>query len=94
MQSSRSRRIACHTLSCALAIVYSMTHAASAADSQSLQGELASAETVIAVEGAEHAPRLTTLTLRGATAWKNRAERSNAPTRSGSSRFTNRHCVR
>jgi len=41
MQSSRSRRIACHTLSCALAIVYSMTHAASAADSQSLQGELA-----------------------------------------------------
>jgi len=72
MQSTRSRRIACHTLSCSLAIGYSMTHAASAADSQSLQGELASAETVIAVEGADHAPRLTTLTLRGATAWKNR----------------------
>jgi hypothetical protein len=75
MQSSRSRRIACHTLSCTLAIGVGcgMTYAASAADSQGLQGELASAETAIAVEGAEHAPRLTTLTLRGATAWKNRA---------------------
>src|ERR1019366_3096251 len=31
-------------------------------------------ETAIAVEAGEHSPRLTTLTARGATAWKNRAD--------------------
>ena len=46
--------------------------AAHASDSQ--RGELASAETAIAVEAGEHAPRLTTLRLRGGPAWENRAE--------------------
>ena len=47
-----------------------------AEDSRTLRGVLASAETGIAVEAGEHAPRLTTLTLRSATLWKNRAEES------------------
>ena len=44
-----------------------MTRAAS-------EAELASADTAIAVEAGEHAPRLATLKARGASAWKNRAE--------------------
>jgi hypothetical protein len=36
-----------------------------------LQGEIATAETVIVVEAGEHAPRLVTLGFRGTTAWKN-----------------------
>jgi hypothetical protein len=44
------------------------------ADEATLRGALASAETAIAVEAGEHAPRLTALSLRGATAWKNRAD--------------------
>ncbi|HEY2463066.1 MAG TPA: alpha-galactosidase [Steroidobacteraceae bacterium] len=39
-----------------------------------LQGEIASAETALQVEAGEHAPRLLTLTLRGAAAWKNTRE--------------------
>ena len=39
-----------------------------------MRGELASADTAIAVEAGEHAPRLTTLKAPGATAWKNRAD--------------------
>jgi hypothetical protein len=39
-----------------------------------VRGELASADTAIAVEAGEHAPRLTTLKAPGATAWKNRAD--------------------
>src|SRR5580704_8688350 len=41
------------------------------ADAAKLQGEIATAETVIVVAAGEHAPRLVTLTLRGAPAWKN-----------------------
>jgi hypothetical protein len=42
------------------------------ADAAKLQGEIATADTGVAVEAGEHAPRLLTLTLRGgATAWKN-----------------------
>ncbi|HZE42979.1 MAG TPA: alpha-galactosidase [Steroidobacteraceae bacterium] len=58
---------------CALACAAHIAHAAHADDSHSLRAQLASAETAIAVEAGEHAPRLTTLTLRGATAWKNGA---------------------
>jgi hypothetical protein len=50
------------------------TRAAHADDSRSLRGELAGAETTIAVEAGEHAPRLTTLKFRGTTVWKNRAD--------------------
>jgi hypothetical protein len=39
------------------------------ADATKLQGEIATAETVIAVEAGEHAPRL--VALRGAAGWKN-----------------------
>jgi len=76
MQSIRTRRLACHALSYSLAIVTGccVTRAAHADDSRSLQGELASAETAIAVVAGEHAPRLTVLKARGATAWKNRAD--------------------
>jgi len=48
--------------------------AVQADDSRSLRGELASADTAIAVEAGEHAPRLATLKARGASAWKNRVE--------------------
>ena len=63
-------------MSCSLAILAGCgaTHAVHAESSRNLRGELASAETVISVEAGEHAPRLTTLSLRGTTAWKNRAE--------------------
>jgi hypothetical protein len=76
MQSTRSRRFACHALSCSLTIVAGcgMVHAARAADSRVLRGELSSAETSIAVEAGEHAPRLSTLEARGATAWQNQAD--------------------
>jgi hypothetical protein len=76
MQSIRTRRLACHTLSYWLAILAGccVTRAVHADDSRSPQGELASAETAIAVVAGEHAPRLTVLRLRGATAWKNRAD--------------------
>jgi Melibiase/Glycosyl hydrolase family 36 C-terminal domain len=50
--------------------------AARAEDSRTLRGALASAETEIGVEADEHAPRLTTLSLRGARVWKNRAVES------------------
>jgi hypothetical protein len=71
MQSTRSRRFAYHILSCAVAVVCGMAHAS---DARILQGELASAETAIAVAAGEHAPRLTALMARGAMVWKNRAE--------------------
>jgi hypothetical protein len=63
-------------LSCSLAIVAGcgVTRAANADDSRGLRGELAGAETTIAVEAGEHAPRLTLLSLRGTTVWKNRAD--------------------
>jgi alpha-galactosidase len=41
------------------------------ADAAKLQGEIATAETAIVVEAGEHVPRLLTLALRGASAWKN-----------------------
>ena len=41
------------------------------ADPARLQGRIVSAETAIVVEAGEHAPRLVSLTLQGATAWKN-----------------------
>jgi hypothetical protein len=45
------------------------------ADGVTLRGEIATVETSVVVEAGEHAPRLVTLTLRGATAWQNaRAE--------------------
>jgi hypothetical protein len=63
-------------LSCSLAILAccGVTRAAHADDSRRLRGELATADTVIAVEAGEHAPRLTTLKSGGATAWTNRAD--------------------
>jgi hypothetical protein len=45
-------------------------HTACAAAGE-LQGEIATAETMIVVAAGEHAPRLVTLTFRDATAWKN-----------------------
>jgi hypothetical protein len=75
MQSNRSRRLACHTLSYSLAIFAGCwTGAAHSDDSRRVRGELASADTAIAVEAGEQAPRLATLKARGATAWKNRAD--------------------
>jgi Melibiase/Glycosyl hydrolase family 36 C-terminal domain len=41
------------------------------ADAVELQGEVATAETAIVVEAGAHAPRLVSLTFRGAKAWKN-----------------------
>jgi hypothetical protein len=75
MQSTRSRRLACHILSCSVAIGVACG-AAHAGDSRRVLGELASADTAIAVDAGEHAPRLTTLKARGATLWNNRAEES------------------
>jgi len=51
-----------------------VTRAVHADDSRRPRGELASADTVIAVEAGEHAPRLTLLKARGATAWTNQAD--------------------
>ncbi len=50
-----------------------MMRVAHAYDSRTAGGELSTADTVIAVEAGEQAPRLTTLGLRGAMVWKNRA---------------------
>ena len=63
-------------MSYSLAILagFGVTHAVHAEGSRNLRGELASAETVITLEAGEHAPRLTTLSLRGTATWKNRAE--------------------
>jgi len=47
---------------------------AHASDLRGVGGELASADTVITLEAGEQAPRLTTLRLRGALAWKNRTD--------------------
>ncbi len=44
---------------------------AAGADPASPRGTIATAETVIVVEAGEHAPRVVTLALRGAPAWKN-----------------------
>jgi len=71
-----------HILCCSLAIVVGCgaTRAPHAQDSPGLRGELSSAETSIAVEVGELAPRLTALrlrganALRGASAWINRAD--------------------
>jgi hypothetical protein len=41
------------------------------ADTAKLEGEIATAETTIELEAGEHAPRLLSLGLRGAVAWKN-----------------------
>jgi len=48
--------------------------AAHASDSRRVGGELTSADTAIAVEAGEQAPRLTTLGLRRAMVWKNRTD--------------------
>jgi hypothetical protein len=50
------------------------TRGAHADDSRIVRGELASADTAIAVEAGEHVPRLITLKAPGATVWKNRAD--------------------
>jgi hypothetical protein len=44
------------------------------ADSAQPEGEIATAETAIVVEAGEHAPRLLSLKLHGAAAWKNTGE--------------------
>jgi hypothetical protein len=76
MQSARSRRLAGHTLgySSAIMVGLAMMRVAHASDLRRVGAELASADTVIAVEAGEQAPRLTTLGLRGAMVWKNRTE--------------------
>src|SRR3981081_2555482 len=75
-QSTRCRRLACQILGYSSAIIvgFCMTRVAHAYDSRSAGGELTTADTAIAVEAGEQAPRLTTLRLRGAMVWKNRAE--------------------
>ena len=73
MQSARSRRLACHILGCSAIIVgFCMMPVAHGYDSRGAGAELASADTAIAVEAGEQAPRLATLRLRGAMVWKNR----------------------
>src|ERR1700732_4016952 len=75
MQSARSRRLACHSLvhSSAILVGLCMMPVAHGYDLRKVGAELASADTVIAVEAGEQDPRLTTLRLRGAKVWKNRA---------------------
>ncbi len=51
-----------------------MTRGADTVDSRTLSGQLAGAETLIAVDAGEHAPRLRSLQLRGARLWNNRDE--------------------
>src|SRR5260370_32483423 len=76
IQSARSRRLVFHPLGYASAIIvgFYMMRVAHASDSRRVGGELTTAETVIAVEAGEQAPRLTTLGLRGAMVWKNRTD--------------------
>jgi hypothetical protein len=62
------------SLTFAIVIGCCVTRAVHADDSRRPTGELASADTVIAVEAGEHAPRLTQLKARGATAWTNQAD--------------------
>jgi hypothetical protein len=74
MQSARSWRVACHTLgySAAIMVGLGVMRVAHAYDSRGAAEELTTADTAIAVEAGENAPRLTT--LRGAMVWKNRTE--------------------
>jgi len=75
-RSTRNRRVACRILGYSSTIIvgFCKLHVAQAYDSRSVAGELASADTAIAVEAGEQAPRLTTLRLRGASVWKNRTD--------------------
>ncbi len=75
-QSTRSRSLAGHILgfSSAIMVGFRMLPVVYAYDSSRAGGELASADTAIAVEAGEQAPRLTTLRLPGAMVWKNRSE--------------------
>ena len=74
-QSTRSRRLACDIFgSSAIVVGFCVMRVAHGYDSHSVAGELASADTAIAVEAGEQAPRLTTLRLRGAMLWKNRTD--------------------
>src|ERR1700730_2988925 len=68
IMSARSRRLACHTLgySSAIMVGLGLMRVAHACDLRGVGGELATADTVIAVEAGEQAPRLTTLGLRRA----------------------------
>ncbi len=77
-KGTRSRGFACLIVifSGAIAGLCGELHPAHAWEPQIVQAELATADTAIAVEAGEHAPRLTTLRARGAPAWKNSAEES------------------
>jgi hypothetical protein len=75
---TRRPRSMCRSWSFSLALVAGccVTRAAHADDARRPWRELASADTAIAVEAGEHAPRLTTLEARGAAsrAWTNHAD--------------------
>jgi hypothetical protein len=74
-QSTRRRRLAGHALGySAISVAFCMMQVAYAYDSRSIGGELASADTAIAIEAGEQAPRLTTLRLPDAMVWENRIE--------------------
>jgi hypothetical protein len=76
LTDSSSCRLACRVLCCTLALTGAGETLAAPArnDSRGLQGRLASTETAITIDSGEHAPRLTTLRLRGADALINRAD--------------------
>src|SRR5438270_7988290 len=75
-QSAPGRRAACHILGqlSATMVGFCMMPVAPAYDGRAVAGELASADTAIASEAGEQAPRLTTLRLRGASVGKNQTD--------------------
>ena len=58
----------------AAAVACGVTSLAHPDDSQSVQARLATADTAIAIQAGEHAPRLTTLGQPGAPPWQNRTD--------------------
>src|SRR5258705_2016131 len=76
MPSTPTRRFAYRLLCCWPLMVLSCdaTGAAHAGEPRTVRPGLASAETAIAVVAGDHSPRLSSLSLRGATTWTNRAD--------------------
>ena len=76
MPSTPTRRFEYRLLCCWPLMVLSCgaTGAAHAGEPRSVRAGLASAETAIAVVAGEHSPRLSSLSLRGATTWTNRLD--------------------
>ena len=76
MSGATTLQFACRLLSCCALTVLGgcASFEARAGESSDVTGMLASAETSVAVVAGEYGPRLSTLSLRGATTWTNRAD--------------------